>query len=300
MRTIEYRNLKWIDILNPKSEDVKFLENNFGFHPLILEEIKTPTYHPLLESYKTYLFLILHFPSFNTPNQQIQTIEIDFLITRDALITIRYQKFDDFEAIFKEIQKNPKSFLNKTTGHFFYYLIKQFFNGTFPELDQIEEEINQREDQIFRKFNETIIEQITSIKRRILDFIRAVKPQKYIWDSAPEIFVAFWGEPLKPYIHNLIADYNRILHFVETQREVIDSLHLSSNSLLDNRRNYVIKILTIFTAIILPLSLVASIYGMNLVNLPFAKHPMAFWIFLGGMIIVTILMIRLFRKKGWI
>lgn len=300
MRTIEHQNLKWIDILNPRDEDMKFLEDHFGFHHLILEEIKMPTYHPLIESYKNYLFLILHFPELDLTSQQIQTAEIDFLITQDALITIRYQKFNDFEEIFEEIKKNSSHYFNKTTGHLFYYIVKQLFTDTFPELDHIKEEIDKSEDQIFGKFDERVIEHIALTKRQILDFIRAVKPQKSTWDTASEIFISFWGERIKPYVYNLIADYNRMLYFAETQRDVIDSLHLTSNSLLDNKRNYVIKILTIFTAIILPLSLIASIYGMNLDNLPLADHPLAFWMFIVGMIIVIILMIRLFRKKKWI
>ncbi len=289
-----------IDILNPRDEDLRLLEKDFGFHHLILEEIKTPTYHPLLESYKNYLFLILHFPSLNPLTQQIQTIEIDFLITNETIITVRYQHFNDFEEIFNEIQKKPAQYLSKTTGHLFYYIIKQLFRDTFPELDRIKENIDCNEDKIFEKFDEKIIEQIALIKRQVIDFIRTVKPQKFVWESMPEISLSFWGERLKPYIDNLIADYNRMFNFAETQHEVIDSLHATSHALLDNKRNYVIKILTIFTAIILPLSLFASIYGMNLLNLPLANHPASFWIFIVGMLLVAICMLFIFRKKRWI
>src|SRR3989338_7258409 len=96
MRTIERQNLKWIDILRPTDEDVKFLES-LEFHPLIVHEIKTPTYHPLLEYYQTYLFWILHFPSWDPKKEQIQGVEIDFLVTKEALITIRYDDFRDFD-----------------------------------------------------------------------------------------------------------------------------------------------------------------------------------------------------------
>lgn len=299
MRVIEHQNLKWVDILKPRSEDTKFLEENFEFHHLILGEIKTPTCHPLVESYQNYLFLILHFPDMDA-NERIQSIEIDFLITKNTFITIRYEDFDDFEKIFAEVQKNPNRHLDKTSGHLLYFLIKRLFSETFPELDRIKEEIDRCEDKIFQTFDEQIIEQIASIKRQVLDFIRALKPQKSVWENMPEVVLSFWGERLKPYFSDLIADYNRTLHFVETHREVIDSLHLTSSSLLDNKRNYVIKILTIFTAIILPLSLVASIYGMNLLYLPLASHPFAFWLFLGGMFLATILILLFFRKRKWI
>ena len=132
-----------------------------------------------------------------------------------------------------------------------------------------------------------------------MDFIRALKPQKSVWDNSLEVVLNFWGSRLKPYFVDLLADYNRILHFVETHKEVVDSLHLTSSSILDNKRNHTIKILTIFTAIILPLSLITSIYGMNLAHLPFANHPLAFWVFMVGLTIATVLMLIFFRKRKW-
>ena len=300
MKIIEFNGLRWIDILKPKDEDIKFLEDSFQFHHLILEEIKTPTYHPLLESYNDYLFLILHFPNFHQKSKQIQSVEIDFLITKNALITVRYQEFPDFENIFNEVEQNLGNYLNKTTGHLFHYLNKKLFSKMFPELDAIKKSIDEIEEHIFKDFDDNIIEKVANIKRQILDFIRALKPEKSVWTSMHEVAIGFWGEGIKPYISDLVADYNRTLHFVETHREVTDSLHLTSSSLLDNRRNYVIKILTIFTAIILPLSLIASIYGMNLTYLPLADHPNTFWWFSGGMVLVVAMAIVWLKNNKWI
>ncbi|MDP3792271.1 MAG: magnesium transporter CorA family protein [bacterium] len=300
MKIVESNGLKWVDIVKPKDEDIKFLEDNFPFHHLILEEIKTPTYHPVLESYGDYLFLILHFPNFYRKSKQIQSVEIDFLITKNALVTIRYQDFPDMENIFHDVEQNHNDYFNKTTGHLFHHLTKKLFSKMFPELDEIKKSIDDIEEHIFKDFNDNIIEKIAYIKKQILDFIRALKPQKAVWEAMHDTTLEFWGEEIKPYISDLIADYNRTLHFVETHREVMDSLHLTSSSLLDNRRNYVIKILTVFTAIILPLSLITSIYGMNLNYLPLADHPDMFWWFSGGMILIAVIAIIWLKKKGWV
>ena len=299
MKETKYDGVRWIDILKPTDKDIKFLADNFNFHHLLLEEIKTPTYHPLLESYGTYLFLILHFPNFYRRTSQIQSVEIDFLITKDTLITIRYQDFPDLDNIFEDVEKNPEPSSDKTTGHLFHHLTKQLFSKMFPELDRIKESIDGIEDHIFKQFDDSIIEKIAHIKRQILDFIRALKPQKAVWDSAPDVALEFWGERIKPYISDLVADYNRTLHFTETHREVADSLHVTSSSLLDNKRNYVIKILTIFTAILLPLSFVASIYGMNL-HLPFDEDPRTFWWLMGVMTASTLIALAWLKKNKWI
>src|SRR3989338_6449062 len=216
MRETKYDGMKWIDILKPTDKDIKFLADNFDFHHLLLEEIKTPTYHPVLESYETYLFLILHFPNFYRRTSQIQSVEIDFLITRDTLITVRYQEFPDLDNIFTDIENNPEINSDKTTGHLFHHLTKQLFSKMFPELDKIKESIDDLEDHIFKQFDDSIIEKIAHIKRQILDFIRALKPHKAVWDAAPEVALKFWGERIRPYISDLVADYNRTLHFTET------------------------------------------------------------------------------------
>lgn len=299
MREIKYDGVRWIDILKPTDKDIKFLGDNFNFHHLILEEIKTPTYHPLLESYETYLFFILHFPNFFQRTKQIQSVEIDFLITKDTLVTVRYQDFPDLENVIANIEKNPETSFDKTTGHLFHYLTKQLFSKMFPELDRVKESLDVIEDRIFKQFSDDIIEKIANIKRQILDFIRALKPQKAVWDAMPEAALEFWGKGMKPYILDLVADYNRTLHFVETHREVADSLHVTSSSLLDNKRNYVIKILTVFTAILLPLSLFASIYGMN-IYLPFAENESAFWWIFGGMVFITVVAVSWLKKNKWI
>ncbi|OGY58840.1 MAG: hypothetical protein A3F24_02390 [Candidatus Colwellbacteria bacterium RIFCSPHIGHO2_12_FULL_44_17] len=297
VRTLEHNGVRWIDLLQPQPEELKELEGKFAFHHLLVEELRAPTYHPLAEFYGKYLFIILHFPQFAEATHRIHGIEIDFLITHEVLVTIRYEEFGDFESFWEEARQNPGRYLTKTPGHTFYFLVKRLFNRIFPELDEMGTTIHQVEKQIFQDFDESIIERIALVKRQILRFVRAMKPQRVVWNSLPGYALSFWGERMKPYFSDLVAEYERTMTLIETHHEVINSLHLTSSSLLDHRQNYVIKILTIFTAIILPLSLVASIYGMNLNYLPFATHDNAFWWFMGGMLIVTVLMLLYFHKR---
>lgn len=299
MRQIKYSGLNWIDILNPTDGDIEFLEKNYQFHHLILEEIKTPTYHPLIESYGTYLFLILHFPNYSKKIKRIQSVEIDFLITKDTLITVRYNDFPDLDSIYHEIEDKQPDFTGKTTGHLFHFIVKKLFSKMFPELDRIKESIDGVEDHIFKDFDEGVIGAIALIKRQILDFIRALKPQKAVWDAAPDIAFEFWGERIRPYFSDLEADYNRTLHFTETHREVADSLHLTSSSLLDNSRNHVIKILTIFTAILLPLTVFTSIFGMN-IPIPFEHSPATFWWLMAIMVVGVTWALAWLKKNKWV
>jgi magnesium transporter len=299
MEIIEYKGLKWIDIFTPTDDEMKILEKDYDFHPLIIEELKTPTFHPILESYQDYIFTILHFPNLDSESERVESIEIDFLVTKDTLITIRHQKFKDFDDVRFAIFGKPEQFMQNSSGHLFYHIVKKLISKRFPELNRFGQSIDRIESEIFEDFNEDIIEKIAIIKRQMIDFIKTVKPQKAIWDSIDDVGIKFWGEELRPYLVDIQTDYNRTLHFAETHNETVDSLHLTSSSLLDNKRNYVIKVLTIFTAIILPLSLIASIYGMN-IALPLADNPGAFWWFLIGMATVIAAMLLFFHKRKWL
>lgn len=299
MDIVQCKGLKWIDILAPTDDEMKILEKDYGFHPLIIEELKTPTFHPILESYQDYIFVILHFPNLDPESERIESIEIDFLATKDTLVTIRHQEFKDFDDVRFAVFGKPEQFMSKSSGHLFHHIVKRLTSKRFPELNRFGQSIDRIESEIFEDFNEGIIEKIAIVKRQMIDFIKTVKPQKAVWDSMDDIGMKFWGEELKPYLVDLQTDFNRTLHFAETHNETVDSLHLTSSSLLDNKRNYVIKVLTIFTAIILPLSLIASIYGMN-ITLPLADYPSVFWWFLIGMVAVIGAMLLFFYKRKWL
>jgi len=299
MRQLKLKNLTWIDIVKPHNGDLDFLQKNFNFHSLILKEIKQPTYHPLFESYNTYLFWILHFPDWEK-NSHITSQEIDFLITRNVIITIRYSNFKNFDEIWRNIEQNYSKMKLEITGHLFYQIVRKLLNNTFPEINHIKEIIDEMEDKIFIDPDEKAVIKVNDLKRTIIDFLKTFKPQQFVWENSQEEVLFFWGERFKPYLSDLVTDYRRILHLIDTYWAIAKTLNYSLEAIFNDRRNHVVEILTIFTAIILPLSLLTSLYGMNLAHLPFANHPFAFWGFIILMAVSSILALAYFRYKKWL
>ncbi|MEK7628179.1 MAG: magnesium transporter CorA family protein [Patescibacteria group bacterium] len=298
MQVVKFGNLQWIDIVAPCDDDIRYLEDHFGFHQLILQEVRTPTLHPLVAEYEGYLFLVLHFPNQSKNTGRVLNAEIDFLITTDTIVSVRYQTFDDFQEQLHSMADNHD--VHKTTGHLFHAMAKHLFSSTFPELDGIKKAVDDAEDAIFAHVDDANIERLADIKRKVLDILRALRPQESVWESFHTIATRFWGEGMRPYLSDLDADYNRVLHFAEMHLSIIDSIHVTASFLLDNRRNNVMKVLTLFTAIILPLSLITSIFGMNFTHIPYAANPQAFYWLIAGMVASTILMIVYFRNKKWL
>ncbi len=276
------------------------LEKEYGVHPVILDELRTPTLHPLFESYGSYLFAVMHFPHLNDAQQRMETVEIDFIITKHAIITIRYRSFPDFDEVFRDMQSEDMH-EEVMPGHVFHRIIKALIKKTAPEITHIRQAVDAAEDAMLDYIDDRNIERLALVKRLVLDFLRALRPQKALWEEdVPEAGLAFWGDSMKPYVSDLSASYNRILYLAENYLSTIDSIYLTSSVLLDNKRSNVIKILTLFTAIILPLSLITSIYGMNITHLPGSGNPHIFWWFAGGMTVVAISMYGFFRYSKWI
>lgn len=295
--------MTWIDINNPAKKDVDYLKKHFNFHQFILDELLIPTVRPKVDEYNGYLFMVLHFPIFVKRQKRTFSREIDFLITKDIIITIRYEAIEPLQTLFDECTLQGikrEKIMGKTTGYFMYQIIEALFDFSFRELDHIQQKINHIEGEMFRRMEQKIIEDISMVRRDIANFIRTIKPQKTILDSLAARGSKFFGEEMEPYFTDMLGDHTRVINMLENHKEIIEALHDTNESLLTIRTNEIMKILTIFAVIVFPLSLLAAIFGMNTVILPIVGLPYDFWLIIGIMAAATITMFGYFKWKRWI
>lgn len=301
MKTIQHKHITWIDIEKPTKNDLKYLKDNFDFHSLILDEIPAPTIRSKVEEFPTYLYLVLHFPVYNKKTKENKPFEIDFLITRTHIITSHLtNNFPPLADFFKKLEKEDeaqKRFMNQTTGHLLYYLVNFLISACIPSLDHISQKIDTIEAKIFKGHQKEMVEEISLTKRDLLDFRRIIKPQKTILESLLRRGPLFFGEYLKPYFEDLIGSNDQIWNQLENDKETLESLAQTNDSLLSYKLNETMKILTIFATLLLPATLLTGLFGMNIDDMPIVKSEFAFWIII--IIIVTILSVFLlfFKKK---
>lgn len=305
MDKIKIQKLTWIDILDPDKKDIKQLEENFDFHPVVLRELLSPTLRPKVEHYDSYLFMVLHFPIYNAAEKATKSMELDFLITKNALITIRYAKIKPLQEFWQKCQTdNQYLYFQDSTALLLHCILEELTEFSLRQIDHITKKINSIEKQIFEvkrsKEEAEIVEKITIIRRDILDFRRTIKPQAMILKSLKVRGIEFFGKKLGPYFTDIIGDHMRVWDLLENHKETIESLQEANDSLLSNKTNMVMKILTVFAVIVFPLTLLAAVFGMNTKYLPLvgAKHD--FWMVLGIMIIATVFMLIVFKKKKWL
>lgn len=303
LKSTQKNGLTWVHINELKSEDVEEIKKLYRFHPLLIESIENPTLHPALEDYKTHLFLILHFPIIYRDRASNVAAEVDFIITKNLLITITYRDYPRLEEFFKRFSNNKKlqqQYAGEHTGKLLYGIIDWLLGSLIDDLDFLEEQVTNIEEKIFERRHKTIVEDILHAWRDILDFKRIVSPLETVLKLLPRTASQFFGSEVEPYFTNLMTSESKIRHLIENHKETIEALHETNESLLSNRVSTIITVLTIFSAIILPLNFIASIWGMNHTFLPLRDGQYDFWIIIGAMSIIAIAAILIFRSKKWL
>lgn len=304
MNTIKTKNIIWLDLKNPSKKDLAYLKKNFKLHPVTVQELLTPTIRPKVEHYDNYLYMVVHFPIYKSKKQSTEAIEIDFIILKNTLITVHYEELPPMKNFWAKCQLDAdakKYNFGKTTAFLLYCILEALYEFSLRQLDHINKKINQIEEKMFReRGSEAIVEKISLARRDILDFRKTIKPQKTILDSLKIRGVYFFGRDIRPYFMDIIGDYMRVWISLENHKETIEALRETNDSLVSNRTNRIMRILTVFAVIVFPLTLLAAIFGMNTKYLPIVGHEYDFWIISGFMILATFLMLGIFKWKKWL
>lgn len=296
--------LSWWHFNQPSREDIAHLQTLHAFHPLTIESLLSPTLHPALEDYEDHFFLILHFPIIRRDQARNAAAEVDFLVTQKALVTVTYQDFPRLEEILEKFRLQQPPFnqnLGENIGKTLYLIIDRLLGSLITDLDFFEEEVQRLEGLIFERpeENENVVEEICHARKDILDFQRITSPLQTVLKILPEKAAHFFGPKLKPYFIGLLTSESKIRHLIENHNQTIKVLHETNASLVSNRISRIITLLTIFSAVILPINFLASVWGMNQRFLPLRDNPYDFWIILGLMGAISTGLIIFFRKRRW-
>lgn len=302
---IKYRNLTWINLTRRSKHEINYLKKNFNFHPSDLRDTMPPLQRPKLIEHPHYLFMILLFPDYKKIKKEIVPAELDLFIGPNYIITVHENEFPPLVKLFKQCKEDPKiraDYLAKGVENLLYEILYPLYRYCFPLLTKIGNQIDSVEEKIFAVHEIETIEKILDIKRNIVDFRKTMQNHKNAIekiiekhaDSVPELHFDL-GQ--LQYLKGLTND---IWDYLETYAQTINALHESHESLATLRLNEIIKTLTIFSVTVLPLTLVASLFSMNIQGLPLIENPYGFLIIMIIMFFSTIGMIYYFKYKKWL
>lgn len=301
MTTIQHNKITWIDFADPAPEDITYLQEHFDIHPLAIEELVTPTYQPKAVQYENCLFFSIHIPLFDIEHRTTYPGELDIILTADHLITSHKQGIYQLTQFFDALERSEgkrRLYLEATPAHLMYHLVELLLNSCFPKLNHISEKLDTIEAQVFAGLEKEMVYEISVLKRDILNFRRTLKPQRSILESIIQKEHPFIPTSLKLYFQDLIGTNIRLWNVLESHKETIEALEATNNSLLSNKLDLTMKVLTIFSAIMLPMTVYSNAMSMS-ARIPLAENPNAFWFHVGFMAILSLATILVFKYKKW-
>lgn len=304
--SINSKDLTWLNIINAKELEIDYLRKKFKFDALDLEDslVKKHAQRPKLNESANYLFLIFLFPVYNRKKREITPAEIDIFLTTDHLITIHDKKLDMLGNIFIKAQKDNiyknQLFEDTTPAFLLYEILSNLLNCVYPMLDHISEDIQKIEKNIFNGNEREMVEEILIIKRNIVNFRKIMQAHKDLIKKILSKLHRFDNEDLNRYYKDLLDNTKNIWDIVENLNQTLTALGDTNNTLISFKLNNIMRTLTIFSVIVFPLTLFAALFGMNTQKTPIVGHEFDFWILLGIMIVLTIIMYVYFKYKKWI
>lgn len=301
-REIKTKKLTWVNVTKPTPEALAYLKKRYRFHPLDLEDCVSPAQRPKLDVYPRYLFLVLIFPVYDRATGEIVAREVNFFIMKNTVVTVHRSDLFPFMECFEQMRMHDdvRQRVMANPATLLYELLNRLLMHTFPMLDHMALDINRSEQEIFNGNGRRVIREILAIKRNIVNFRRIMQAHKgtirRLRDKGAKILK---GEVVDVYFENLVEHTKDIWDTLENQKDTIDALQESNESMITFQLNDIMKLLTIISVGMLPAGLVANLFSTDAVFTPIIGLPGDFWILLGLMGLVALGMMTFFRKKRW-
>ena len=304
MKKITSNNISWIDIQNPKQKDLDELKEKFNLHPFIAQQFLPDLHRPKIEEYPDQLFIVLYFPVYDQKTRQTKPVELDLIVTADTLITSHNENIPELETFFNDckVQDYHQARYFKNKGYLLFSLLDWLIDSCLPMLDHVSEKIEEIERNVFQGKEKEMLTEISIIKKDIIDFRRAIKPQRSVLEILGKKSQRVFGIELKPLAQEVIGSSIRVWNALENHRELIASIEQTNNSLLSYKLNDIMKFLTVVSFITFPLSVIVGFFGMNVFkNIPAIESGDYTWlIVLMMMFMTTGIMVAYFKKKKWL
>jgi len=302
LESVSWGDLTWVNIEHPTEKETEYLAQNYPFHPLDLDDCLSRIQRPKVDEYKDYLFLVFHFPVFHKEARVTAPGQLSVFISQNYLITLHKGGLKPLVKLFKECQIDEESrqeHLGQGSAYLLYRITDRLVDYCLPILNKISENIEDVEDRIFSNRRHSQIRDISMLRRDVIAFRRIIWPMRAVIGSLERKARRFSKTDLAVYFGDMVDHVDRIWDGLDEYKEVIEGLNGTHDSLANNRTNEIMRILTIVATIFFPITLIASIWGMN-IPLPFQKSSQS--LLYVSLIMAAVIggMLYFFRRRRWI
>ena len=257
---------------------------------------------PKVDEYPEYLFGVLHFPVYDKAVQRLNAAELDFFVGHAYLVTLPTVELLPVTRLFRRCEEDEdlrEELFAKGSGYLLYHILDDLFDYCFPILDKIGHKLDSVEDDLFEKRAEEVVRDLSNVKQEIISYRKIIKPERSTLRLLERHVERFLPEQLELYFDDIVDASERIWDLLDNYKEVVEALEDTNESVISHRQNDVLRFLTVVTVILLPLTLITGIFGMN-VHFPGFETAAAFWGIIGGMVALALGLTAFFRYKRWL
>src|SRR4051812_305066 len=301
---LEAGGLTWIHLDAPTKVEAEELAERFGWHALDIEDVLSKRQRPKVDDYaeEGYLFIVLHFPVYDPAIGRLNAAELDVFLGPDYLVTLPTAELLPVTRLFRRCAEDDElraNLFSKGSGRLLYEVLDDLFDYCFPILDKIGHKLDVIEDDMFEGLSSEVVRDISNVKQEIISYRKIIKPERSTLRLLERHVERFLPEELELYFDDIVDAAERIWDLLDNYKEVVEALEDTNESVISHRQNDVLRILTVFSVVLLPLTLITGFFGMN-VHFPGFEKVWAFWVIFAGMIVTLASLLAFFRIKRWI
>jgi magnesium transporter len=301
--------LTWIHLEAPSHEEVQLLAARFGWHPLDVEDVLSRRERPKVDAYTEaeaggYLFAVLHFPVYDATVGRLNAGELDVFVGPDYLVTLPTVELRPVTHLFHRCDDSEelrRNLFSRGSGRLLYELLDDLYDYCFPILDKIALKLRQIDEEIddIEPRAKERVRDIHKVKQEIISYRKIVRPQRPTLRQLERGIERFLPEELELYFDDIVDASERIWDLLDNYKEVVEALEDTNESLISHQQNDILYVLTIFSVVMLPLTFLTGVFGMN-VHFPGFDTGSGFFVSLGLFVVTIVGMISFFRWKKWL
>ncbi|MBD2663454.1 magnesium/cobalt transporter CorA [Richelia sinica] len=305
---LDTESVSWVDVQGLGNRDIiQRLGQVFDLHPLVLEDVVNMAERPKVEDYEDQLVIIARMVVPNINNHSFHSEQVSFVLGKYYLLTIQEEpEYDCFQSVRNRIEKGKGIIRRQSADYLAYSLLDAIIDGFFPVLELYGERLEELEEEVIFNPNQHTLQQIYQIRRELLQLRRAIWPQRDAINTLIRDGSELISEEVRIYLRDCYDHTVQVMDMVETYRELASGLMDVYLSAVGNKMNEIMKLLTVVSAIFIPLTFIAGIYGMNFntekspFNMPELNWYWGYPFCLGLMALIAVVLLFIFWRRGWL
>jgi magnesium transporter len=296
--------LTWVNVVSPDVETAQELADRFGWHPLDVEDLVSKRQRPKVDDYEDegYLFTVLHFPVFDQAVQRLNAAEMDIFIGHDYVVTVPNRELLPVTRLFARCEEDERlreHLFARGSGRLLYEVLDDLFDYCFPILDKIAHKLDVIEDEMFEGRSYEVVRDLSNVKQEIISYRKIIKPERSTLRVLERRVESFLPEELDLYFDDIVDAAERIWDLLDNFKEVVEGLESTNESVISHRQNDVLRLLTVISVVILPLTFITGLFGMN-VKFPGFDTPEGFWVIVAILLGTAVATLGFFRWRRWL